>query len=380
MLNLLHRHILKEIVVSTALATALFIFVLLVGNALRDVFGLVVTGKLDVILFLKLMGLLIPYVAAYALPMGMLAGTLMGIGRLSSQQEITAMKAAGVGLFQIATPVFFIATTGMLIGLVVNLHYAPQSRVAYKKLMVSAIIENPIGFIEERRFINEFPDTVIYTDEREGNVLKGVWFWKLDDEKRVELFIRGREGHVHFRMEDHTLLLTIMDCLVEKRRADSPEKFAEDIVVPTFGELSFEWSMDEIFGAEKPAKTKVKHMTFAQLMELRERALSAEREAGVSLSGERMSIQFHIQKNSALAYSLFSLAIFGVPLAMRIGRKESYANFGIALAIAMGYYFLMIVVSWMEGMIALRADLLIWLPNILFQGAGFYLLIRANRH
>jgi lipopolysaccharide export system permease protein len=77
---------------------------------------------------------------------------------------------------------------------------------------------------------------------------------------------------------------------------------------------------------------------------------------------------------------VFSLAIFGVPLAIHVGRKESSANLAIALVIAMTYYFLIIAVSWLEGVPALRPDILIWLPNIIFQGVGFYLIQRANRH
>ena len=74
MLSLLHRHILKEILVATGLAMGLFIFVLLVGNALRDVAELVVAGKLDFWVFIGV-GLFIPYVASFALPLGMLTGT-----------------------------------------------------------------------------------------------------------------------------------------------------------------------------------------------------------------------------------------------------------------------------------------------------------------
>ena len=61
MLNLLHRHVLKEVLVSTALAMGLFVFVLLLGNAMRDIAELVAAGKLDLMVFLKLMGLLIPW-------------------------------------------------------------------------------------------------------------------------------------------------------------------------------------------------------------------------------------------------------------------------------------------------------------------------------
>ena len=87
-----------------------------------------------------------------------------------------------------------------------------------------------------------------------------------------------------------------------------------------------------------------------------------------------------MQKNFAMAYSVFSLAVFGIPLAIQVGRKETYANLGIALIIAMTYYFLIIMVSWMEENPALRADILIWLPNLIFQGIGFWMIRRASRH
>ena len=98
------------------------------------------------------------------------------------------------------------------------------------------------------------------------------------------------------------------------------------------------------------------------------------------MSETRLSLQVHIQKNFALAFSVFSLTVFGVPLAIQIGRKETYANLGIALVIAMTYYFLIIMVSWLEHIPTLRPDLLIWLPNFIFQGVGLWMIYRASRH
>jgi lipopolysaccharide export system permease protein len=121
-------------------------------------------------------------------------------------------------------------------------------------------------------------------------------------------------------------------------------------------------------------------MTFAQLMEERRSILEEEAASNSGLSVKRLAVQFHVQQNCAYAFSIFSLAIFGVPLAIRVGRRESYANLAIALVITLIFYALMIAVSWMEGRVALRPDLLIWLPNVIFQSLGLYLLARANRH
>ncbi len=381
MLNLLHRHVLKEVLASTALAMGLFVFVLLLGNAMRDIAELVAAGKLDLMVFLKLMGLLIPYVAAYALPLGVLTGTLMALGRLSSQQEITAMKSAGISLYQIASPVLVISFIGMIAGVVVNLHYAPQSRLAYKHLMVRAISENPIGFIEERRFIREFPGYVIYMGDRDGPVMKDFWIWELDDEKRVKLFLRAKEGEINFDKTDNALVLTLRDGTAEQRDDSGSEGLADEPMRSLFfGELPIELPMGKIFGEKSQRQARIKEMTFSQLMVKRDLALAEETEAEKGISKNRMKVQMHMQKSFAMAFSVFSLAIFGVPLAIQVGRKESYANLAIALIIAMTYYFLIIAVSWLEGARAMRPDLLIWLPNLIFQAVGFYLIQRANRH
>ena len=382
MLRLLHRHVLREILVATALAMGLFVFVLLTGNAIRDIAELVAVGKLDFAVFAKLLGLLIPYVAAYALPLGMLTGVLIAIGRLSSQREIIAMKSAGISVWQIAAPVCLIAFFGMVVGVVVNLHYAPQSRVAYKTLMANAVTENPVGFIEAKRFINVFPGYVIYMGERDGRVMRDFWIWELDEAKRVRLFLRASRGELDYNADTGALVLTLKDGTAEQRAGEDPEALGDSPVRSLFfGELPIELPLDEVFGDGRPRRLRTKEMTFAQLLERREAELAKEAAAGArSMSENRLEVQMHLQKNFAMSFSVFSLAVFGVPLAIRVGRKETYANLGIALVIAMTYYFLMIVVSWLEESPRLRPDLLIWLPNIAFQGLGFYLLQRANRH
>ena len=382
MLSLLHRHILKEILVATGLAMGLFIFVLLVGNALRDVAELVVAGKLDFWVFIKVLGLFIPYVASFALPLGMLTGTLIALGRLSSQREITAMKSAGLSLYQIAAPVFLIAFAGMAAAVLINLHYAPQSRVERKALMTEALTENPVGFIEERRFIYDFPGCVIYMGGREGSVMKDFWIWELDDQRRAKLLLRSAEGILGYDEVNKDLILTLKDGTAEQRDSENPEAFSDNMPDSLFfGELPIALPLDQLFGdGEQTRKLRNKEMTFAQLMDLRQGELEKEAASGEPMSEARLSLQVHIQKNFALAFSVFSLAVFGVPLAIQVGRKETNANLGIALVVAMTYYFLIIMVSWLEDIPSLRPDLLIWLPNLIFQVVGFWMIYRASRH
>lgn len=376
---------------ATLLATVLFVFVLLTGNVMRSVADLAIAGKLDGLLFLKLVGLLLPYVASYALPLAMLTGTLIALGRLSSQREITAMKSAGMSLYQIAAPVFLLAFIGMIGGVLVNLHFAPESRLTFKRMLSGAVSENPIEFIEEKRFIHEFPGYVLYMGDRDGREMKDFWIWELDDQKRVTLFLRAETGSLDYDKEGEALLLTLRNGTAEQRDAEDPEALAVASARSLFfGEMTIELPVGRLLGESGGRKrAKTKELTFTQLMEARDRALRAEAEAAGEngpeagrnrISSERMEVQMHLQKNFALAFSVFSLTVFAVPLAIRAGRTETYANLFIALIIALVYYFLLIAASWLEEKPGLRPDLLVWAPNLLFQTAGVFLLYRTNRH
>jgi len=211
--------------------------------------------------------------------------------------------------------------------------------------------------------------------------MKDFSIWELDNEKRVKLFLRAKEGEINFDKTDNALVLTLRDGTAEQRDDSGSEGLADEPMRSLFfGELPIELPMGKIFGEKSQRQARIKEMTFSQLMVKRELALAEETEAAEGISKNRMKVQMHMQKSFAMAFSVFSLAIFGVPLAIQVGRKESYANLAIALIIAMTYYFLIIAVSWLEGARGLRPDLLIWLPNIIFQAVGFYLIQRANRH
>jgi len=90
-------------------------------------------------------------------------------------------------------------------------------------------------------------------------------------------------------------------------------------------------------------------------------------------------LKFQIQQNFAFALAVMSLCLVGVPLGLKASRKETSANLSIAVGLALGYYFLIVMTSWASRMPEIRPDLLVWLPNIAFISAGVWLLQRANR-
>jgi lipopolysaccharide export system permease protein len=93
----------------------------------------------------------------------------------------------------------------------------------------------------------------------------------------------------------------------------------------------------------------------------------------------RIKVQTVIQEKFATAFSVLSFALIAIPLGIKVSRKETSANLGIALVLAMGYYLATVMVGWCDNQPALRPDLLMWLPNIGFQSLGAWMFYKIDR-
>ncbi len=94
---------------------------------------------------------------------------------------------------------------------------------------------------------------------------------------------------------------------------------------------------------------------------------------------ELMKAELIVQERFNFSLAVFSFAVVGIPLGIRISRRETSANLGLALALVLSYYLLTVVVKSLDRRPELRPDLLIWLPNFAFIALGVWLFSRIDR-
>lgn len=357
----------------------MFVFVLVAGNAIKEVLGLLASGRLSWGLFFYLMAILIPRVVPYALPLGMLTGVLLVLGRLSAQSEILAMKAAGISLWRIAAPIFLIAIGGTVFAVAVAFYYGPMADTTYKSTLKNVVREDPLRFFQPKTFIKEFPGFIFYFQSRDGNQVQNLYVWRINAGNQLAEFLKGRTGEITLDEESDALLLTVHEGAGERRGSLDAED-TDNQMTGIFEEATFRMPLDGLFG-EKGKEKKLSHMNLNELLGQRERYIkNTEGLSEEERRAQQNKVQMTIQKKAAMAFAVLSLCSIAIPLGIKASRSETYANLAIALALALSYFFLLVVVSWMEKNPALRPDLLIWIPNLLYQGLGFYLLARVNRH
>jgi lipopolysaccharide export system permease protein len=373
--NLLHRYLFRELVFAATAAVVLFGVILLAGNAMKDLLTLIADGRLSLGRAASMVAMLVPFVFTYALPMGVITAILLTLGRLSAQNEITAMRTAGVGLTRIGAPVLLLAIGGVVISLLVNFEYGPRAKGEYRRLVSELGQSDPLSLVVPRQFIRGFSGFVIYVDRREGDVLHDVWVWKLDKQRTLEFVAHGDRGEVDYREQDNLLQLNLHNGWLQPDPLDLKGSFLPNPggqIVPVAIPLS------ELF-KRKVFQKKPSMLTFRELVEERER-LRALPEPTTAEKKRRRDIEMTVHENAAMAFSVFSLALVGVPLGIQTRRTETSANLGLALLLTMIYYCLLVTATWLKDKPDFHAEYMLWLPNISFQMLGGWMWWRLGRN
>jgi lipopolysaccharide export system permease protein len=378
--NLLHRHIFKQVVIAAALAVGVFVFVLVLGNVMREVLDRMASGQIDLPMFFYLLVLLIPGVIPYALPLGLLTAVLLVVGRICAQREYTAMRAAGLSLWSLAAPILLAACLGVLLCLFINFDYAPAADAAYKNSLGNYIRENPGNLFQRGADVRQFSGYFIHVGDREGDDLQNIWIWKYDDQNRATDAIHANHGHLDYNSTTQLITLNLQDGFAQSFSGNDPENMLDDSRPGIhFVTLKESFSLNDLYGKQQDV-SKLSLMTLGQLLQKRdEPPPNIPHPTAKQMALWRMDVQMQIQRDFASAFSVLSLALLGLPLSLRIGRAESFANLALALGLALAYYFLLFAIGLLRTHPEMRPDLLLWLPNFIFEALGGWLLYRAAK-
>jgi lipopolysaccharide export system permease protein len=379
--TLLDRYIFKSVLFTCAAAVGVLAFVLMLGNAVRDLLAPLLAGQLGWGVALRLVLMLFPAVAPFALPMGVLTGVLLTLGRLSADSEITAMRTAGLGLARIARPILILGVLGAAFGLYANFKAMPEARVGFERELAAALRANPLQLVTPKTFIRKFDGVVVYIGEKDGAVMRDFWLWKLDPAGHVVQLIHAESGHFDYDEANYDLVLTLTRAQVETRNAKHPEDFTESPLVGSFEKSeSVHLSLEKIFGRKQREK-KLREMTFEELHAEETRVAALPYDAAGAKEHARGVMKVRLARTEKLntALAVLSFALIGVPLGIRVSRRETSANLGLAVLLALGYYMLTVMVSWLDRHPEYHPDLLLWLPNLIFIALGAWLFTRIER-
>jgi len=361
-MKLLRNYFLKEFISPLFMALGVLTFVMILGNLIK-IAELVINKGVDIFSVSKLFIYMIPYLLTYTLPIATLTAILLSLGRLSSDNEIIAIRASGVNLFSLIAPLLI---TGFILSLtlvIFNDRVIPYAHYGTRKTLKEVGIKNPTAALEPGVFINSFEKYILFIYRIEDNKLFNIRIYEPQENKPTRTIVAKR-GEFIAVPEKMVVKLKLIDGTSDEPDPENPAKFFKLNFKTYFITLNMAMS-------EKKGKIDKKPKDMS-LVELKNEA-NKLKEEGI----DPTPIYTEMHSKFAMAFSCFVFVLLGSSLAIITRRREKSINFGIAFLLVGVYYLLTLggETLALEGM--LNPALAMWIPNIIFAAIGSFLTFRV---
>lgn len=374
----MHKYLILQVLASLVLTVAVFTFVLLLGNVLRDILQLLIAGHAQMGIVMEAIALLIPFVWVFALPMGMLTATLLVFGRFSADHELTAARASGISLLSLITPVLLLSLLCCALSAWFSMYLGPLSRVEYVNLRNDLLVHLANAQLPEGRFIDISTNYTFYAEKNDHGKLENV----IIQSHQPNLMMEAPRGDLEFHSTNLMLNLYQVRMILMETNDQS--------AISSVGKWPISVPLD--LAKKASSRPSISDMTFWQLQdELHElqqqlpQTISTNQTTATLSDVRKMpqnlieQVRVNMQRQIAFSFASFAFTLVGIPLAIRVHRRETNTGIALALVLAIVYFSFIILAQNLSLRPEFFPHLIVWAPNFIFQTVGAFLLWRANR-
>lgn len=361
-MRILDRYISREVVSHAFLGLAVFTFVFFVPQ-LVQLMGLIVqhagTAGQTVELFLCSL----PPVLIFTLPMSMLVGVLIGLGRLSADSEIVALNASGVGLRRLLLPIGAVALATTIFSCVITLWLGPLSLQKLRTLEYQLRTSQASLAIQPRVFDERFPHYVLYVRDvnASGARWRGVFLAESDSSAGSKVTL-AKDAIVVADPKQGKLTLHFDDVSTHEYNPDDPERYDLSTSAEQATDLPLT-SSDT--ASQSPRSISVKEESLRELFSAKG---AAWRDARVEL-----------QQRLAFPAACLLFALLGIPVGVRPRRGGRASGFVLTILLICAYYLVFVTGVHFAQQGSLSPFFGVWAANLVTFLAAILLFRRIEQ-
>jgi len=309
---------------------------------------------------------LLPGVLTFTMPMALLAGVIIGLSRLGSDSELTAMRAAGVGTWRLVWPVLFFGVVISILALYINLWVAPYAARDLRRAALQAALYKLDSPVEPRSFSTEIPGYVVYVGE--GDRSRGVWervFIATETADGTRRLLTARSGRIDASPERSELVLDDADATQIGAGADG------GVVRERSAELRLQISTGRaaLLDRLNTADVEPEEMGWRELRQYTK----------VESGAKSLDANALLQRRLSLSIAPLAFALLGAGIGLRVRRGGRGLGMILSLTAMVCYYLVALLGEQMARAGKVPPVLGGWVPQLLALFVGMALLsLHAN--
>ena len=305
----------------------------------------------------------------YSIPWGVLVAVLLVFGKLSSDNELVAFRANGIGMTRICSSVFIIAIIFLGLCLWINLYVAPIAQMKLRSAVFDLASSEPLALFGSDEVIDQFPHRKIYVGKKEGANLYDLHIFEMNSQDLPMRVIYARRGTLEVDKKNEQILLHVYDARYEERDPATPDDLKKMRHGITMREgvlpISLEELLRKVHEYQHPNE-----LTLGELRDALEQNKSRTDDA---------AYKTEVSKRFSNALAVFTFVLVGIPLAITAQRRETSVGIALSLVVAFSYFIIIVVTDNVKHKPELHPEFLIWVPNLVYLTIGGALFIRMAR-
>ena len=373
-MKILNRYVIKSFMLAFFMAILILTFAMTGANLIK-VLDFVSRG-IPLSVFGTYTLYMMPRILTFTVPWAVMVAVMLVFGRMSADNEITAMRACGISILQIASPLLLItvALTGLCIYLQVEV--GPPLLGKSRGMMEQAGLERPLAMFDPGHPLSlKSGDSsiIINIDNKSGdNELQGVLLCKARlKDNVIEQTITAERGTITADNKTQMLTIVLKDCMTSNHSSTADKNRDSEAVDRLFSdELVFKFNYGKEANAGK-ASVRAKYMKLSDLL--------GEIRRYKQINAPTVNLEIELNKRIAFALSPIAFLLLGMPLAIRTGRRETSVGLFISVILAGIFFMSIIMCQNLDNFPKLYPQYLLWIPNIVFQVLGAILTWRISQ-
>ncbi len=310
----------------------------------------------------------LPIALAFTIPWAALVSIMLVFGRLSADNEITAMRACGVSILQIVAPIIALTFLMTCLCLFLQLDVGPRYLGQARTVVQSVVVDHPLALFEPGIPVS-MNDISIYIDQKDTKTgeIRGIQVYRVAG-NRIEQDITAASGFVKVNREDQ-----VMDIVLKNATVSAYENSDDVLPRKTFGsQMTFTIPYGRQFNS-KDVSFRDKYLGYKGLYA---RSIIERKRH----DRERIcQIETELNQRVALALAPMAFLLLGLPMAIRTSRRETSVGLFLSVLLAGLYFGGVLVSDSLRSTPWLFPQYIVWIPPVLYQVFGALYIFKISK-
>jgi len=356
--KILDRYIISEVLSFVAL-TASALTIMLIVRTLFELTDMLIIERVAWPYIIKLLVYRLPAFLVLTLPMSLLASSELAIGRLSTDSEITAMRAGGISLRRIIIPFLIAASVVSILSFVINDYIVPEANYLSQNIIREIVQKKGPSYIRRNVFFRDAENRYFYVNQfdEKNMIMQDIIVYEFNGEGSIRT-ITAKEGTWvadTWKLESGTIY-----------NNHENEEGAYEMSFATL-DIILKEDLQKFFKTQRTPQ----EMSSKELKQ----QIDILQQAGV----DTKSFEVDLYMKYSVPFSGLIFVLLGVPLGLRVKRGSKATGIIISIVLVFVYYISVSTIRSLGRGGTIVPVLAAWLPNIIFAILGTILIFRAEK-